>query len=166
MAEIWWKTERGTSAGTASVPILLLSLCLLLENLFSQNDWENDMIFVFCCCFFQNLVGCQQQMYFKVCATNTKTFPRVNMPNIPYFNQNVDYGEHQSALSSVADFGIAFYSVFLLYLWMIEIVRAWIQSMKKNNPRCGHKLIFYGWFSLSGEVLPWQSNSLKRFFLR
>lgn len=33
------------------------------------------------------------------------------MPNIglPYFSQNFDYGEHQSTLSSVADFGNAFY---------------------------------------------------------
>ncbi len=38
--EIWWKTERGTSAGTASVPALLLSSCFLLDNLFSQNAWE------------------------------------------------------------------------------------------------------------------------------
>lgn len=48
-------------------------------------------------------------MNFRVCATDTKAFPKVNMPNIPYFSQNFDYGEHQSALSSVADFGIAFY---------------------------------------------------------
>lgn len=50
-------------------------------------------------------------MNFRVCATDTKAFPKGNIPNIglPYFSQNSDYGEHQSELSSVADFGIAFY---------------------------------------------------------
>lgn len=41
-----------------------------------------------------------------VCATDTKAFPKGNMPIIGllYFRQNFDYSEHQSALSSVADF--------------------------------------------------------------
>ncbi len=87
-----------------------------------------------------------------MCATNTKAFPKGNMTiiGLPYFSQNFDYGEHQSALSSVADFVNVFYYT-TLHISSVSLNGRNSKSLnsvsEEKNPRCAQTHILCPVFS-------------------